>query len=121
MPTICWAAPGTLSLGGGLARDGHFGQFLATLTGSPVARGAEAHAGLRGLAAVGMRLLFDADPPDAGAEAEDAPFRPEGGLVAAYAGRKYSLFLDTVAAAAANWGPLAALRAEAGALMEDMG
>ncbi|MEI4472418.1 FGGY family carbohydrate kinase [Frigidibacter sp. MR17.24] len=117
------AAPeGTLSLGGGLARDGHFAQFLATLTGGPVERSPNDQAGLRGLAAIGARFLLGADPVTLGRDWLGAPedrLVPAGPAVAAYAARKYALFAATVDAAARHWAALADLRAEAEGLMEE--
>uniref|UniRef100_UPI00260184E3 FGGY family carbohydrate kinase n=1 Tax=uncultured Paracoccus sp. TaxID=189685 RepID=UPI00260184E3 len=47
------ASSGTLALGGGLAADKHFARFLATTLRTQVERSPSAHAGLRGLAALG--------------------------------------------------------------------
>ncbi|MEI4487532.1 FGGY family carbohydrate kinase [Frigidibacter sp. MR17.14] len=116
------APEGVLSLGGGLARDGHFAQFLSTLTGSPVERSPGGHAGLRGLAAIGARFLFDTDTINLDQRWLGAPEErlvPAAGAVAAYAGRKFRLFCEMVETAQSFWGPLAQLRSEAEALMKD--
>lgn len=112
------APDGALSLGGGLAGDGHFAQFLATLTGCTVQRGPGSHAGLRGLAAIGARFLLDAPDPAAWIGDPEQSLAPEPGPVAAYADRKYRLFSALLDAATPFWEPLSRLRAEAERLME---
>lgn len=112
------APDGALSLGGGLAGDGHFAQFLATLTGCTVQRSPGSHAGLRGLAAIGARFLLDASDPAAWTGEPEQSLAPEPGPVAAYADRKYRLFSALLDAATPFWEPLSRLRAEAERLME---
>ncbi len=112
------APDGALSLGGGLAGDGHFAQFLATLTGCTVQRSPGSHAGLRGLAAVGARFLLDAPDPAVWIGNPEQSLAPEPGPVAAYAERKYRLFTALLEASAPFWEPLSILRAEAERLME---
>lgn len=115
------APEGVLALGGGLAGDAHFARFLATALGAPAARSPGGHAGLRGLAAVGARFLYDAPAAEI-AEVWIGPpaeiVAPETGAVAAYAAAKRAAFCGLVDAARPFWPALAALRAEAKTLME---
>lgn len=112
------APDGALSLGGGLAGDGNFAQFLATLAGWTVQRSPGSHAGLRGLAAIAARFLLDAQDPAPWIGEPEQRLAPEPGPVAAYAERKYRLFTASLEASAPFWEPLSALRAQAERLME---
>ncbi|MCT4333971.1 FGGY family carbohydrate kinase [Paracoccus sp. YLB-12] len=112
------ASAGALSLGGGLAGDGHFARFLATLTGCEVQRSPGAHAGLRGLALIAARALLGATDasPWIGAATERAT--PQQGAVAAYAQRKYRLFSDLIDLNAPFWSRISDLGNDAETLME---
>ncbi|QCP87264.1 carbohydrate kinase [Cereibacter sphaeroides] len=113
------AAAGELALGGGLAADRHFAQFLATTLGGPVQRSASGHAGLRGLAAIGARSLLGATPDEIGARwvaAPDETLLPQTGAVADYAARKRGLFTGLLQAVMPYWAALSDLRAEADTL-----
>ncbi len=106
---IMGAPAGALSLGGGLAGDGHFAQFLATLTGSEVHRSPGTHAGLRGLALIAARGLMDATDATPWIGEATERVAPQNGPVAAYAQRKYRLFADLIETAAPFWSQLSDL------------
>ena len=112
------APDGTLSLGGGLAGDTHFAQFLATVTGCTVQRSPGSHAGLRGLAAIAARFLLDAPDPAPWIGPPAQRLAPDPGPVAAYADHKYRLFLALLKAVSPLWEPLSALQDQAATLME---
>ncbi|WP_306755285.1 FGGY family carbohydrate kinase [Paracoccus actinidiae] len=112
------APEGALSLGGGLAGDKHFAQFVATLTGCTVQRSPGIHAGLRGLAAVAARFLLDAPDHAVWIGSPQQSIAPDSGPIAAYADHKYRLFSALIEAAAPFWAGLSDLGAEAERLME---
>jgi len=109
---------GALSLGGGLAGDGHFGQFLATLNGCEVQPNSGGHAGLRGLAVIAARVLLDATDPTPWIGTPERRIAPEPGLVADYAQAKYRLFSNMIDAATPFWASLSDLGVHAEQLME---
>ena len=109
-------APGALSLGGGLAGDGHFARFLAAATGYEVQLSPGGHAGLRGLAAIGARFLLGEalDTIAArwiGAQAETVG--PQPAEITRYATQKYGVFAALVEAMRPHWPALADLQSEA--------
>ena len=112
---------GVLSLGGGLAADPHFAQFLATTLGCPVQRNTAGHAGLRGLAAIGATYLLGATAGDLAARwlgpGEDS-IAPQSGAVAEYAAAKFRAFTEILQAVMPYWASLSALRAQAETLTE---
>mgnify|MGYP002621826102 CR=1 FL=1 len=112
------APGGALSLGGGLAGDEHFAQFLATVTGCTVQRRPGSHAGLRGLAAIAARFLLDARDPAPWIGSTGHGLAPDPGPVAAYAEGKYRLFAALLEAVSPFWEPLSDLRGQAEKLME---
>ena len=112
------APGGALSLGGGLAGDEHFAQFLATVTGCTVQRRPGSHAGLRGLAAIAARFLLDARDPAPWIGSTGHGLAPDPGPVAAYAEGKYRLFAALLEAVSPFWEPLSDLRVQAEKLME---
>ncbi|MDF3906953.1 FGGY family carbohydrate kinase [Paracoccus sp. AS002] len=112
------APGGALSLGGGLAGDEHFAQFLATVTGCTVQRRPGSHAGLRGLAAIAARFLLDARDPAPWIGSTGHGLAPDPGPVAAYAEGKYRLFAALLEAVSPFWEPLSDLREQAEKLME---
>lgn len=109
---------GVLSLGGGLAGDAYFAQFLATVTGCTVQRSPGSHAGLRGLSAIAARFLLDAQDPAPWISVDGQRLVPDTGPVAAYAEEKYRLFFASLEAVSRFWDPLSALREQAETLME---
>lgn len=115
------APAGALSLGGGLAGDPVFAQFLATLTGIEVQRSTAGHAGLRGLGAIAAKFLFRATDDELGrwiGEPDDR-IAPEKGEITRYAQTKYDLFRKTLDMAALHWEPLSKLARDAAGLLED--
>lgn len=116
------APAGALALGGGLAGDGAFAGFLASVLQTEVRRTTNGHAGPRGLAAIGARFLLGLDdatlardwisPPD-----EVLP--PQAGAVAAYAQDKFALFSRLISAVAPCWEPLSSVRDQAEQLTKD--
>lgn len=112
------APGGALALGGGLAGDEHFAQFLATVTGCAVQRSPGSHAGLRGLAAIAARFLLDARDPAPWIGSAGHGLAPDPGPVAAYAESKYRLFAALLEAVSPFWGPLSDLGNQAETLME---
>lgn len=119
--TLMGGSGGTLSLGGGLAGDKDFAQFLATTMSCPVQRSPGGHAGLRGLAAIGAKYLLGANPEDL---AEIWIGLPEETLLAQtsatadYAHRKYALFSDLIHATMPFWAAMSDLKTQAIKLME---
>ncbi|WP_226341178.1 FGGY family carbohydrate kinase [Gemmobacter serpentinus] len=112
---------GALSLGGGLAADPHFAQFLATTLGCPVQRNTAGHAGLRGLAAIGARYLLGATAGDLGTRwlgPGGDSLAPQTGAVAEYAAAKFRTFTEILQAVMPLWAALSALRAQAETLTE---
>lgn len=103
------APAGALSLGGGLAGDGHFAQFLSTLTGCEVQRSPGAHAGLRGLALLAARALLGVTDPTPWIGTATQCIIPQQGATAAYAQRKYRLFSDLIEATTPYWAQLSDL------------
>lgn len=112
------APDGALSLGGGLAGDGHFVQFLATLNGCEVQRSPGGHAGLRGLAFIAARFLLDAKDPAPWIGMPEQRLTPQRGAVAEYAQTKYRLFSAMIDAASPFWASLSNLGVHAEQLME---
>lgn len=109
-------APGALALGGGLAADRPFAQFLATASDRMVQRSTGGHAGLRGLAVIGARSLLQVSPDDLAAHwltPPDETLLPQTGAVADYAGQKRRLFTDLLDAVMPFWAALSDLRASA--------
>ncbi len=116
------AAPGALSLGGGLARDADFAQFLATCIGTPVLRSPTAHAGPRGLAAIAATHLLDASPAEIAARWIGPPeerITPQSGPVAHYAEAKFASFRDLVDTTSPHWAALSDIADAAAHLNKD--
>ncbi|QYK42183.1 MAG: carbohydrate kinase [Paracoccaceae bacterium] len=115
------APPGVLSLGGGLAGDRDFAQFLATVTGGPVQPAPGGQAGLQGLALLGARHLFGADDATLARDWIPPPqdtLEPAAGADATYAAAKFALFVRLVEATSAHWPALSGLRTMAETLMD---
>lgn len=110
---------GALSLGGGLAGDPRFAQWLATVMQAPVMRSTSSHASLRGLAAIGARCVLGASDRELFGRwigEADETVQPEPGPVADYARSKFEHFRRTIDALAPQWRArfeLAALAARA--------
>ncbi|MDP3340608.1 FGGY family carbohydrate kinase [Frigidibacter sp.] len=108
--------PGALSLGGGLAGDRHFAQFLAAATGYEVQLSPGGHAGLRGLAAIGARFLLGEELDTIAARWIGSPTEtvgPQPAEITRYAAQKYALFAALVEAIRPHWPALADLQAQA--------
>ncbi|MBD0415341.1 FGGY family carbohydrate kinase [Oryzicola mucosus] len=105
---------GAIALGGGLAGDRAFAQFLATTTQSPVLRTTNGQAGLKGAGAIAAFHLFGLsrkDLTEGWLGAYDELIEPETGAVAEYAEAKYALFTRLVEAVSPHWDALARLDA----------
>lgn len=94
-----------LALGGGLAADAAFAQFLATTLGAEVEIRDAAHVGLRGLGALAATVLgHSCEGWQAGPRRRIAP---EHGPRAEYAARKYACFRVLVDRLGESWAELA--------------
>lgn len=116
------AAQGALSLGGGLARDAGFAQFLATCLATPVMRSPTAHAGPRGLAAIAATPLPDASPAVIATRWIGPPedhTTPQSGPVAQYADEKFATFRNLVDTTSPHWAALSDIADAAAHLKKD--
>ncbi|WP_102225308.1 FGGY family carbohydrate kinase [Acidimangrovimonas sediminis] len=96
-----------LALGGGLAADRAFAEFLATVLGAEVEIRDAAHVGLRGLGALAATVLgHSTEGWQAGARRR---IPPAGGALADYAARKYDCFRVLVDRLGDSWAELAEL------------
>jgi len=104
----------SIALGGGLAADRAFAQFLATATRSPVLRATDGQAGLKGAGAIAAFHLFGLSREalaNTWVGAYDERIDPETGPVADYAERKYALFVHLIDAVLPHWEALAEIEA----------
>lgn len=104
---------GNLAVGGGLAGDRCFMQFLATATGAKVHAKPGGQAGLQGLAAVAAHAIgwsTKADLANRFVEQEESCFSREDNAVLTYANAKYAAFVRLLDSTPAAWRDLAAVR-----------
>jgi erythritol kinase (D-erythritol 1-phosphate-forming) len=116
------APQGALALGGGLASDGGFAGFLATVLNTEVRRTPNGQAGLRGLAAIGARFLLGVDDAALARDWVSLPEEtliPDQGAIANYAQTKFALFSHLIGAVAPCWDGLSVLRDHADQLTKD--
>ncbi|MBT9288053.1 FGGY family carbohydrate kinase [Prosthecodimorpha staleyi] len=102
-----------LVVGGGLAGDAAFMQFLATALQAPVRPVAGGQAGLRGLATIAAGALgwaSGADLADRFVCPAETRVEPETGPVATYAAGKYEVFARTLGAISDLWPDIAGLK-----------
>ncbi len=105
-----------VALGGGLAADTGFAHLIATVLGRVIQRSANPHAGLVGLGLVAISVLSGSRLSEQTAAWQAMPVEsiaPEQGPIAAYAGRKYTLFQALLNAVMPSWRGIAELAAEA--------
>ncbi|MBS9721377.1 carbohydrate kinase [Tianweitania sp. BSSL-BM11] len=110
-----------LTLGGGLAGDAQFARFLSTIMGTEVERNTAGHAGLRGLGAVGAKVLFDATKAQLVQDwitEPDEVLAPGHADLLTYAEEKYALFSKLLDAACGEWGTVSTIADRAQKLME---
>lgn len=97
---------GPIALGGGLANDGHFASFFATVMNATIERVFSGHASLRGLAAIGAKfILGEPDGAVSGVWCGGADDRasPQGAMIRQYAERKFAVFERLAECVAAEW------------------
>lgn len=111
----CMMSPAAspLALGGGLAEDGHFATFLATVTSEDVWRNATPNAGLSGLAALAAKHLLGQTLP---LPADQSLVTPGDEPLRAYSSAKFERFRALLDVAPDGWAQGTALDTAAAVL-----
>lgn len=102
-----------LVVGGGVAGDAAYMQFLSTTIHAKVRPAPGGQAGLRGLAAIAATLLGWATGKELAenfAVSSERRVLPEDGAVRVYAEKKYEIFKQLLETLSASWADIAAIR-----------